>query len=165
MKSTIFQLVLVIFALLGGYLASGVESAAVINVVTSLVAVSGVVVTVFGIWIAIIFPRLYEELSSGVHPKASSDNKRYNNLVFSLYRSCFILCTSVFVFLIVSFYPGSGEFYSSAVVVFSWLAFFSIFLALWSSVIIGETSVARGLDSGERKGFIRRFRSQGRNNF
>ena len=101
------------------------------DVLAVLVAVSGVIVTVFGIWIAVILPRLLDRLDSGEKPSEISDKKRYKALMSSLYRSCFSLCTSTLMLVLVVFHGNGSDLQIRFITVFIWLTVFSLIGSLW----------------------------------
>lgn len=133
-----------------------------IAVSTGLAAFAGVVVTVFGIWLAVIFPRLMSGLESGVKSEDNPDRDRFNELVKSLYRSCFVLCASFFVLLLISLSGARAGLISLPFSFFAWLCFFSVSSALWSSVANGEVSAVAGINVGILKGVKSRIRGRGR---
>lgn len=157
-----WQITCVLMAILGGYFARQTPLSVLVAVSTAMVALAGVVVTVFGIWVAIIFPKLVDGLESGSAPNSLPQKERYRSLISSLYRSCFILCVSTFVFLVSSLYGNETEFFRASVANFVWLAFFSIVSSLSAAVISGESAVASGINDSLRVGLIRRLRRAGK---
>ncbi|MFA6985225.1 MAG: hypothetical protein WC213_03355 [Arenimonas sp.] len=154
-----FLIALAIFAGLAG---SRVALSTILAVQTALVAFAGLVVTIFGIWIAVIFPAIAQVLTSGVPKGKVPELARYDVLVRALYRSCFSLCSCFFVFLVLSFYSTDGDWLVVFSVFFSWLAFWSIVLALWSAVWTGESAVVNSVNESMRSGLMKRLRSLGR---
>lgn len=153
---------LVLLAALGGGLASTVPVSSLVSIATALVALASVVVTVFGIWIAVIFPKMLQDLESGRDPKEVPERRRYMSLVAALYKSCFVLCSGFFVFLLLSFYGDQNRLLVGFVAFFSWLAFFSVVQSLWVAVINGEFAVGDGINQKIRKGLLKRVRAGGR---
>lgn len=156
------HIVLIAVSAAGGWLAGGSAIAAAVSVATALVALAGVVVTVFGIWIAIIFPKIMQDLGSGRVPKDVPETARYQALVSALYKSCFVLCSGFFVFIVISFYGKQDRNLMVAVAFFSWLSFFSITLSLWAAVTNGELAAGNGITQKLYGGLVKRVRGMGR---
>jgi hypothetical protein len=161
-KQIIADIGLVITSGLLSLLAIPQSSGILIAVSTGLAAFSGVVVTVFGIWVAVIFPRLLTGLESGAKAADLPDRSRYDALIKSLYRSCFVLCASFFVLLLTAFADVRSSFLYIAFAFFAWLCFFSIATSLWSSVANGEVAAVVGINDGILKGVVKRVRGKGR---
>lgn len=156
------RLLFVFISAAASFMSSGFEYGVLLEVLKALIGFSGVVVTIFGIWIAIIFPSFTSELAGGTSLADSSRADRYNSLISSLYRSCFSLTASFFVFLVASLHGQGSDFYSKSLVLFSFLVFFSIACALWSSVLNGEVEVVGQINDGILDGFKKRFSSRGK---
>lgn len=75
----------------------------------SIVDASGVIVTIFGIWVAIIYPNFVAALSSGKPINKTPDSERHHRLIKSLYRSSFVLCSAVLLFSIFSSFSIDKE--------------------------------------------------------
>lgn len=133
-----------------------------LEVQKALIGFAGVVVTIFGIWIAIIFPVLSGLLSKGQARADVPQLAKYDVLVESLYRACFSLTASFFVFLMLSFYSNDSTWLARAAAFFSWLAFVATASALWSAILGGEGAVVEGINDSLRRGVVRRVRSLGR---
>lgn len=163
-RAPILQLVFIAFSVIGGMLAPEVSVKVLMSISTSMVGLAGVVVTVFGIWVAIIFPRMLSGIESGSADDASKDKDRYHNLIKSLYRSCLVLCANLFVFITSSIYGSDikSQFFSSAVVTFLWLSFFSIISSLWGAVFHGELTAVSAINVSEGKGLLKRLRRRGK---
>ncbi|MFC5441660.1 hypothetical protein [Rhodanobacter ginsenosidimutans] len=123
-----------------------------------IISVEGVVVTIFGIWIAIIFPRLFGVIQDGEDFRHVRDNDRYNALVESLYRSCFVLCAACFVFFLVSFFDQYASFFFPSVFCFCAYSLFSLYESLWTSVWMGEAASVERLNDARTSGALRRRR-------
>lgn len=162
MISRIIRFLCVLVAGLGGYLAPMPDKATIVNVLTALVAASGVVVTVFGIWAAIIFPRLLIGLRSGSAPNNLSEQSRYDSLVGALYCSALDLGANALVLILAGIYWRKEQCFSVLVVTFVWLSFFSIAQALASALINGELAANDGINGGRVVGLIQRLRTRGR---
>lgn len=140
----------------------GVSSQVLLEVQKALIGFAGLVVTIFGIWIAVIFPVLSGLLADGKAKQEVSELTRYDTLVRALYRACFALTACFLVFLVLSFSSYFDVWVARSSVFFSWLAFSSTAWALWSAVWNGESAVVGGVNVSVRKGLIRRVRSLGR---
>jgi hypothetical protein len=160
-KPLLVQVAFVLLAISGAILCESKDLPAAINVLTALVTIAGVVVTVFGIWIALIFPRLLSGYESGVGPSGLPEVARYNALVAALYRSCFALCASGFVFIIVGLYGVPDVLFLRSIAWFTWLVFFSICESMWSAVVSGEVALTVGINKSKKTGLIRRLRRLG----
>lgn len=147
-----------IISLFGGE----VEGSILLEIQKALIGFAGLVVTIFGIWIAVIFPVLSGLLVNGKAKQEVSQLARYDVLVQALYRACFCLTASFFVFLVLSFCSDYSDFLIRAASFFSWLVFVATAWALWSAVWNGEGAVVGGIDDSLRRGLVRRIRSLGR---
>ena len=134
----------------------------ILEIQKALIGFAGLVVTIFGIWIAVIFPVLSGLLSDGKVKREVIQLARYDALVRSLYRSCFTLTACFFVFLILSFVSVFSPQVAKLSAMFSWLAFVSTAWALWSAIWSGEGAVVDGVNESLRKGVVRRFRAMGK---
>lgn len=143
-------------------LGSPVEAHVLLEIQKALIGFAGLVVTIFGIWIAVIFPVLSGLLADGTARQEVSQLTRYDVLVRALYRACFSLTASFLVFLVLSFQSGGSAFLFRSAAFFSWLAFASTAWALWAAIWNGEGAVVSGVDESLRKGVVKRFRSLGR---
>jgi len=150
------------WSVVGGWFARQTPVPTLVSVCAAMVALAGVVVTVFGIWVAIIFPGLVAGLESGNKDAARLQMKRYDTLISILYRSCFVLVSSIFVLIVCSFYGKSTITLSFFVAMFVWLAFFSITTSLFVAVGNGELAVSSRIDEGSILGMVRRLRRQGK---
>lgn len=153
--------VVVGWSLAGGWFARQVPVSTLVSVCAAMVALAGVVVTIFGIWVAIIFPRLIAGLESGDKNAAQPQLSRYDTLIAILYRSCFVLVSSIFVLIVCSFYGKNTIMLSFFVAMFIWLAFFSITTSLFVAVGNGELAVSSRIDESSVSGMLRRLRRQG----
>lgn len=160
----LIRLVLIGLSVGGGVLAPTVSKSLLIQVATSMVGLAGVVVTVFGIWVAVIFPKMLANVELSEANAGTNDKRRYDVLISSLYRSCFTLCANLFVFIVVSFYVAdlSSRFFTFSVVGFLWLSFFSIVESLWSAVTNGELSAVDSLNKSAGIGLLKRLRGRGK---
>lgn len=160
-KSKAIELVAAVICLVAGGLASQISVDRMSAIATALAAFAGVVVTVFGIWVAIIFPRLLAGLEAGAKSQEMPERVRYRALIESLYRSCFVLCASSLVFLLISFFGNDTKFFAKAFSAFCWLSFLSISSSLWKAVVSGDGAVAAGMSDGILTGTRRRIRGRG----
>jgi hypothetical protein len=158
----VLEVLVGVTALAASAVGDAVSLTILLEVQKALASFAGLVVTIFGIWIAVIFPGMTASLSSGAPAGELPQVGRYRSLVHALYRSCFALCACFVVFLLLSFYGGQGEVLARSVVCFSWLTFCSIALALWTAVFGGEMAVVDGVNGAMRGGLVRRVRSLGR---
>lgn len=156
------DLALVVIAGTAAWYAAGATSAVLIQVQIALIGFAGIVVTIFGIWIAVIFPVLSGLLVDGKARQEVSQLARYDVLVRALYRACFSLTASIFVFLTLSFSVTYNEWVARAGVYFSWLVFIATSSALWSAVWNGEGGVVSGINQSMKLGMLKRIRSLGR---
>lgn len=126
----------------------------------SIVDASGVIVTIFGIWVAIIYPNFVTALSSGKPLKKTPDSERYARLIKSLYRSSFVLCSAIFLFSIFSSFSIGKETPMSrgAFFAYSALVFVSISESLFTAIYNGEKSLSIEINKGIFTGFMRRRR-------
>lgn len=147
---------------LTAWFAPNAQADALIAIQKALIGFAGLVVTIFGIWIAVIFPVLSSLLSSGKTKHDVAQVARYDVLIRALYRACFTLTAAFFVFLILSFCHDYSLWVAKAGAFFSWLAFIATAWALWSAVCNGEGAVAGGINDSLRVGVARRFRTMGR---
>lgn len=156
------EILLIAIVALGSWFCHSVRSLVVLDVLKALIGFAGLVVTIFGIWIAVIFPVLSGLLADGKARQEVSQLARYDVLVRALYRACFALTVSFFVFLILSFHSGWSLWLARVTVFFSWLVFFATAWALWSAIWNGESAVSTGVNGSVRIGLVRRMRGMGR---
>jgi len=156
------QLLLIAMAIVASIFASGTDKPTTIGVLAALVAMSGVVVTVFGIWAAIIFPRLLGNLGSGQKPESVPEQARFDALVSALYSCAFVLCACVFVLILTAFYEQALWLFNPAVACFSWLCFFSVWKSLWRALVHGELAANHGINQSRAAGLLPRLRSRGK---
>jgi hypothetical protein len=156
------EVLLVVVAAIISLCAEPVKGQSLLEVQKALIGFAGLVVTIFGIWIAVIFPVLSGLLVDGKAKQEVSQLVRYDVLVQALYRACFCLTASFFVFLILSFCSTYSDSLVRAASFFSWLVFVATAWALWSAVWNGEGAVVGGIDDSLKKGVVKRFRSLGR---
>lgn len=121
-------------------------------------AFAGLVVTVFGIWIAIVFPRMLGGLASGATVEQVPERAKYRSMVRALYRSCFSLCSIVFVTIVLSLYEMGNSWLSRFVSVFCCLCFFSVVASLWGALAEGERAVVVQINSSLVDGVKKRIR-------
>lgn len=154
----------VLIALCGvaAWILPGGSAQVILEIQKVLIGFAGLVVTIFGIWIAVIFPVLSGLLANGKVKREVTQLARYDALVRSLYRSCFTLTACFFVFLVLSFIPVVSPWVARFSAMFSWLAFVSVAWALWSAIWSGEGAVVGGVNESLRKGVVRRFRAMGK---
>jgi len=156
------EFILIGVCVAAAWLSAGTTVSALLEIQKALIGFAGLVVTIFGIWIAVIFPVLAGLLEDGKTRKEVTQLARYDVLVRALYRSCFSLTASFFVFLVLSFCSISSPWVARAAALFSWLAFVATAWALWSAVWNGEGAVVGGINDSIRAGLVRRFRGLGR---
>lgn len=144
------------------WFSDAVSAQVLLEVQKALIGFAGLVVTIFGIWIAVIFPVISGLLVDGKAKKEVSQLARYDTLVRALYRACFSLTACFFVFLVLSFSSNFTPWVARASSFFSWLTFLATTSALWSAVWNGEDAVVSGVDASVRTGLVRRIRSLGR---
>lgn len=154
-------ILIVLCGMAAWFLPSGSEQT-VLEIQKALIGFAGLVVTIFGIWIAVIFPVLSGLLADGKVKREVTQLVRYDALVRSLYRSCFTLTACFFVFLVLSFISDFSPWVARFSALFSWLAFVSTAWALWSAIWSGEGAVVGGINESVRKGVVRRFRAMGK---
>jgi len=126
----------------------------------SIVDASGVVATIFGIWVAIIYPNFVAALSAGKTLKDTPDSERYRKLIKSLYRSSFVLCSAIFLLSVFSAFSigketpiSRGSFFAYAV-----LVFISISESLFYAIYNGEKALSGEINKGIFSGVMRRRR-------
>ncbi|QNN78038.1 hypothetical protein IAE60_00910 [Pseudoxanthomonas mexicana] len=124
----------------------------VIEVLGGLIGAAGVVVTVFGIWIAIIYPRYVTSLESGAKPSNIEDAGRYKVLMTSLFRSAFTLVLSLFLLIVIGVFGVASPLLPAPFFFFSMMALVSIGESLMASIASGDSSAAKSLDEGAMKG-------------
>lgn len=161
MKHFGLQLLLVGIAVFGGSCVDNIDGEDLLQPLIALAAVAGVVVTVFGIWVAIIFPRLLATLESGVAPQDAEDASKYRALIGALYSSGFTLCAIMVVTLLLTLYE-LDEYGLMIASTFCWLALFSVSYSFWSSVISGDGAAVEVINRKAGVGLIGRLRHQGR---
>lgn len=161
-KRSIIEVLMGVLSAMAAFFSSGVPLSVLLEVQKALIGFAGLVVTIFGIWIAVIFPVLSSLLVDGKAKQEVSQLARYDVLVRALYKSCFSLTATFFVFLVLSFFPSELKWVSINAIFFSWLVFFSTVLALWSAIWNGEGAVLGGINESIRSGMIRRLRAMGR---
>ena len=120
-----------------------VPVATAVAVTTALVGLAGVVVTVFGIWVAIIFPKLVGNLEGGT--SRTRPQRRLGTTPW--YRrytdQSSVLSASAFVFLILSLY--GSVFFSDALQLFFLLIGFRV-----DRILVVDRSRYRRIGSGTR---------------
>jgi hypothetical protein len=161
-KRNIAECVATAVSVMAGCVVPAISVDRMAAVSTALAAFAGVVVTVFGIWVAIIFPKMLAGLESGVKSEGVPERARYRALIESLYRSCFVLCAASLVFLLVSFFGNDSRLFVASFSTFCWLSFSSISSALWVAVMSGEGAVVKGINDGIAAGVRRRVRGMGK---
>lgn len=126
----------------------------------SIVDASGVVATIFGIWVAIIYPNFVAALSTGKSLKDTPESERYKKLIKSLYRSSFVLCSAVFLLSIFSAFSieketplSRGSFFAYTI-----LVFISISESLFYAIYNGEKALSGEINKGIFSGLMRRRR-------
>jgi len=122
-KRSIFEVLIGITSAVAAFFAGNVPLSVLLEVQKALIGFAGLVVTIFGIWIAVIFPVLSSLLISGKVKQEVSQLARYDVLVCALYKSCFSLTAAFFVFLVLSFLSDESMWVSVTSVFFSWLVF------------------------------------------
>lgn len=125
--------------------------------ISALLAFSGVVVAVFGVWIAVLFPGIVTSLASGTEKEKIPGYKSFGYLILALYRSAFVLCSLVFVTLMVSLSTVSTSAFVLSQAVFFYLCFFALVDCLAQTIGWGEKSVVDGLNTGHLEGATRRI--------
>lgn len=156
------EIALIALVAVVGWFSGGVSAQNLLEVQKALIGFAGLVVTIFGIWIAVIFPVLSGLLADGKAKQEVSELARYDTLVRALYRACFSLTACFLVFLILSFCAEISPCVARLSVFFSWLTFSATAWALWSAVWNGEGAVVGGVDASVKKGLVRRVRGLGR---
>lgn len=129
-----------------------------IELVVSLIGAAGVVVTVFGIWLAVIFPRFVASLGSGIEIGKTEDATRYSVLLKSLYRSATVLCSALFILLILTFFYHASVATSASIFAFCALCCISLFESLFASIANGELAASDAINQGIVMGVVRRRR-------
>lgn len=128
------------------------------DILVAIIGTAGVVITVFGIWIAIIFPRFVSSLGEGVEASKMDDSRRYKVLLVSLYRSALTLSAALVALLLVSFFPFQTKALAALMLFFSALCCISLFESLFSSVANGESAATDAINQGVVLGVVRRRR-------
>lgn len=142
-------------------LAAGLRESAppnYVDLVVALIGASGVVVTVFGIWVAIIFPRFVASLGNGVPAENQNDAHRYKVLIESLYRSAATLSSCIFILIITSFFHANSNEYKIAFCFFALSCSLSLCESLFLSISSGELAASDAINNGIMVGVIRRRR-------
>lgn len=144
-------------AVLVGLIAAASERASVDGgYLQSLASGAGVVVTVFGIWIAIIFPRLSQSIEVGADRRNLPENLRYRRLLASLARASVVLIGSLFLVVVLPFSNDSSSLLRFLVAVFGVLCVISLGESLLLAIVDGEGAVSDELQTKARAGFFRR---------
>lgn len=153
----------VAIALVGGATAAAWHVTRQINygdLLVTIVGVGGVVVTVFGIWLAVIFPRFVASLGNGVPLAETADAQRYNVLMRSLYRSAFVLISALGLLVVSTFFPADTPEFRSALCAYSMLSLLALAESLFSSIANGELAATEAINHGVVVGVVRRRRRQ-----
>lgn len=150
---------LLAIVLTGIFVPLAIDGSRVAGLIGTLIAVEGVVVTIFGIWIAIIFPAYVAGQGKNDGSEAR-EGARYRALLKSLYRSCFILCAGCICLLAVTFFVSYADFFSGAIFCFCALSLFSLFESLWTAVWVGDVSAASKLNVARKQGVLHRRRQR-----
>lgn len=153
---------LIVMAATASLFADAVNNTMLLEIQKALIGFAGLVVTIFGIWIAVIFPVLSGLLVDGKARREVSQLARYDTLVQALYRACFSLTASFFIFMVLSFCSEYSILLTRCVSFFSWLVFMATAWALWSAIWNGEGAVVGGINDSLKKGVVRRIRSLGK---
>jgi hypothetical protein len=126
----------------------------------SIVDASGVVVTIFGIWVAIIYPNFVAALNGGVPLNSTSESERYKKLIKSLYRSSFVLCSTIFLLSVFSVFPMTKEtpFSRGSFFAYAALVFVSISESLFYAIYNGEKALSIEINKGIFSGVMKRRR-------
>lgn len=156
------EICLILLSAVAAWFSASTSVASLVEIQKALIGFAGLVVTIFGIWIAVIFPVLSGLLADGKARREVTQLARYDVLVKALYRSCFSLTVSFFVFLLLSLSPVYSPWVARSGAFFSCLTFIATAWALWSAVWNGEVSVVDGINDSLRTGMIHRFRAMGR---
>lgn len=135
-----------------------IESSKVSGLVSALIAVAGVVVTVFGIWIAVIYPGFVSGLREGA-AISSHEGERYRALLSSLYRSGLVLCLSTLCLFLLTFYDTHESFFPLAISSFCAFSVVSIIESLWGAIRSGDSSANDAINRGRVSGSHRNRRS------
>lgn len=145
-------MVLAVLCIGAGIFSSEAKPDVINNLLSALAAFAGVVVTIFGIWVAVIFPTMLQGIEKGHGVSGRASLQKYNLLISSLYASCFTLSATFFVFLLNAFSSVGTSFYRTSIASFVWLAFVSIVIALWKAVASGEWAAGEGINESGWKG-------------
>ena len=129
-----------------------------IDLLVAVIGTAGVVVTVFGIWVAVIFPRFVASLGGGVPASKTDDAKRYQVLLKSLYRAALVLVSSLFVLIIVAFLGEDSAALKGSLCAFVMLSFISLSESLFVSIVNGELAASDAINEGIILGVVRRRR-------
>lgn len=156
------EISLILLSAAAAWFSASATAESLVEIQKALIGFAGLVVTIFGIWIAVIFPVLSGLLANGKARREVTQLARYDVLVRALYRSCFSLTASFFVFLVLSLCPVYSSWVARSSAFFSCLTFVATAWALWSAVWSGEMGVVGGINNSLRAGMIHRFRVMGR---
>ncbi len=129
-----------------------------VTIVNAILGASGVVVTVFGIWIAIIFPRFVASLGEGVDLESNPDASRYQTLMKSIYRSAFVLACSLLVLMLISIFWVSSPIGKAFFFAYAALSCVSLGECLFASIVDGELTASDAINNGVFVGVVRRRR-------
>ena len=129
-----------------------------IEILSSLIGVAGVVITVFGIWVAVIFPRFVQTLSAGEGLGENPDHLRYQAIMGSLYRASFDLCACLVTLILLLTATSMTPTLRAAFVFFAAMCAISLGEALASSIVSGDRSSSDSINAGIRKGMMGRRR-------
>lgn len=125
--------------------------------ISALLAFSGVVVAVFGVWVAVLFPGIVAGLASGVVKESVPGYQSFGYLIKALYRSAFVLSALVFVTLTVSLSTVQTHEFSLAQSFFFFLCFAALVDCFAQTIGWGERSVVEGLNAGHVEGSANRI--------
>jgi hypothetical protein len=157
MRRHFFHLFLAALCVCAGFASSEIKPDVANNLLSALAAFAGVVVTVFGIWVAVIFPAMLQGIQDGRDGSGRASLQKYNLLIKSLYASCFTLSATFFVFLVNAYLFSDTGLYRASIASFVWLSFVSIVISLWRAVVSGEWVAGEGINESNWKGLKARL--------
>ncbi|AVP99300.1 hypothetical protein C7S18_19945 [Ahniella affigens] len=157
MKWSIPTIVFSVIGCLLGLLTPVAASSRMTGILVALISLSGVTVTVFGIWVAIIFPKLVSEVESGGKTSGDAERQKYDALIDSLYSACLTMCAGMIVLMVHAFFRNESQWLLRALGIFCWLSLFSMIRSLWISVMSGEVLLANEVNRGLLAGLTRRL--------
>lgn len=147
---------LLICAALIGLLAANSPEPQAYDHLQALASGAGVVVTVFGIWIAIIYPLLGQQVEGGADRRTLPENFRYRRLLESLARASIVLIGSLLLVVVLPYSSGSTWLLRFLVAIFGVLCVISLAESLLFALVAGEAGATDGLSSRARSGFLKR---------